>query len=42
MLPIIQEIIFPIMQYGEEDEELYQDNQIEYIRQKFGKQLKLF
>lgn len=37
MLPIIQEIIFPIMQYSEEDEDLYQNDTIEYIRRKFGK-----
>lgn len=36
MLPIIQEIIFPIMQYSEEDEDLYQNDTIEYIRRKFG------
>lgn len=37
MLQIIQEIIFPIMQYSEEDEDLYQNDIIEYIRRKFGK-----
>lgn len=42
MLPIIQEIIFPIMQYSEEDEDLYQSDNIEYIRRKFGKRNKLF
>lgn len=36
MLPIIQEIIFPIMQYSEQDEDNYQNDTIEYIRQKFG------
>lgn len=37
MLLIIQEILFPIMQYSEEDEDLYQNDTIEYIRRKFGK-----
>lgn len=37
MLGIIQDIIFPIMQYSEDDEELYQNDTIEYIRRKFGK-----
>lgn len=37
MLPIIQKIIFPIMQYGEEDEDLYQNDQVDYIRKMFGK-----
>lgn len=36
MLLIIQEIIFPIMQYTEDDEDLYQNDTIEYIRRKFG------
>lgn len=35
MLQIIQEILFPIMQYSEEDEDLYQNDTIEYIRRKF-------
>lgn len=35
MLLIIQEILFPIMQYSEEDEDLYQNDTIEYIRRKF-------
>lgn len=37
MLPIIQKIMFPIMQYKEEDEDLYQNDQVEYIQRKFGK-----
>lgn len=36
MLIIIQEIIFPIMQYTEEDQQLYEDDTMEYIRRKFG------
>lgn len=36
VLGIIEKIIFPIMQYTEADEELYKDDQIEYIRRKFG------
>lgn len=36
MINIIREIIFPIMQYSETDEDLYNNDTIEYIRQKFG------
>lgn len=42
MLLIIQEIIFPIMQYTEDDEDLYQNDTIEYIRRKFGKSQRNF
>lgn len=36
---IIQEILFPIMQYSDADQELWDTDPIEYIRTKFGKRL---
>lgn len=42
MLNIIKEIIFPIMQYSETDEDLYNNDTTEYIRQKFGKLFIIF
>lgn len=34
-MEIIKEIIFPIMQFNEEDQEMYEDDPAEYIRRKF-------
>lgn len=36
MLAIIQDIIFPIVQYSEADAELWESDPYEYIRSKFG------
>lgn len=37
MMAIIQDVLFPIMSYSEEDEELWTVDPHEYIRVKFGK-----
>lgn len=34
-MTIVREIIFPIMQYSEEDQELYEDDPVEFVRRKF-------
>lgn len=39
---IIEQIIFPIMQFNEKDQELYEDDPVEYVRQKFGRVLVFF
>ena len=36
VVAIIQDVIFPLMSYSEADEELWESDPIEYIRQKFG------
>lgn len=36
MLDIIKHVIFPILQYTEADEELWEDDPKEYIRTKYG------
>lgn len=36
MFNIIQEVIFPLMSYSDEDEELWSTDPKEYIRIKFG------
>lgn len=42
MLAIIQDVIFPIMQYTEDDAELWEADPYEYIRTKFGKRFVAF
>lgn len=37
MFEIIRDVLFPIMSYTAEDEELYLTDPYEYIRVKFGK-----
>jgi len=37
---IIQDVIFPLMCYTDADEELWQEDPYEYIRMKFGENLK--
>lgn len=37
MLAVIQDVIFPIMQYSEADAELWETDPYEYIRSKCGK-----
>ena len=34
---IIQEVVFPLMCYTEEDDELWQEDPYEFIRVKYGK-----
>lgn len=41
MLAIHQDVLFPIMSYSDEDEELWTNDPHEYIRVKFGKFFKL-
>ncbi len=36
-MEIFQSIIFPMMCYSEEDDQLWQEDPYEYIRMKFGK-----
>ena len=36
---VIQEVVFPLMCYSDEDEELWQSDPVEYIRIKYGKNL---
>ena len=36
MMAVIQDIIFPIMQYTEADQQLWEDDPYEYIRVKYG------
>lgn len=36
VVAIIQDVIFPLMSYSDADEELWESDPIEYIRQKFG------
>ena len=36
MVPLVQDIIFPLMCHSDEDEELWQSDPVEYIRVKFG------
>lgn len=40
VVAIIQDVIFPLMSYSEADEELWESDPIEYIRQKFGQYFK--
>jgi hypothetical protein len=42
MLVIIQEILYPLLCHTDEDEDLFENDPIEYIKTKYGKFLFLF
>lgn len=42
MLAIIQDVVFPIMQYNEADATLWEEDPIQYIQTKLGKFIREF
>ena len=41
MVAIIQDVLFPIMSFSDQDQELWETDPHEYIKLKFGKHLKI-
>ena len=41
MLTIIQEILYPLLCHSEEDDDLFENDPVEYIKVKYGKNFNL-
>lgn len=41
MVAIIQDVLFPLMSFSEQDQELWESDPHEYIKLKFGKNKKM-